>query len=394
MSIYKLRTMSFSANQQAFISTLARETGLNPGVVSAWVAAEEPVGANAGWAGTQNWLNVSITDSGPKAAGNPAWHDPVSAAHLTAQWIKGQADIPGFGKASAGIQAIARTAGQDPATQLRAIQSSGWASGGYPNLGAVYQTYKGNNPSLPAGALQGSANSGQSGSAPMLPVDTRQTIEVPGKVDWTSALLSALNSAGNIKTTGNMTNLHLDKLDPVSKAISAVESGLFTSAPTTQTIGQLQPGSSGTPDQGSQGASNAKPGSGNVIASLFPAGMKIQMGRHDMGRDLEQGQPGAPVLAPGAGHVVSVNSDPGGFGHAYPVVHFDTGPWAGQDIYFGHVQAALPAGAAVKAGQALAHLQNRTGPYVGNAQGMPGHIEIGLASMLGHGGIGALPPGL
>ena len=118
---------NFSPNQQAFIATYAKATGLNPGVVAAQVAAEEPVGASSGWHGTQNWLNIGITDSGPMGAGNAAWQNPVKAAQLSAQWVKGQTSIPGFGSASSGIRAIANAAGQSPQTQLQAIRSSGWA---------------------------------------------------------------------------------------------------------------------------------------------------------------------------------------------------------------------------------------------------------------------------
>jgi len=88
---------SFSPNQQAFIATYAKATGLNPGVVAAQVAAEEPVGASSGWHGTQNWLNIGITDSGPMGAGNAAWQNPVKAAQLSAQWVKGQTSIPELG---------------------------------------------------------------------------------------------------------------------------------------------------------------------------------------------------------------------------------------------------------------------------------------------------------
>ena len=143
---------SFSPNQQAFIATYAKATGLNPGVVAAQVAAEEPVGAHAGWHGTQNWLNIGITDSGPMGAGNAAWRDPVKAAQLSAAWVKGQTAIPGFGSASSGIRNILSTAGQSPAAQVSALQKSGWASSGYPSLASLYNTYRGTNPAVPSGA--------------------------------------------------------------------------------------------------------------------------------------------------------------------------------------------------------------------------------------------------
>jgi hypothetical protein len=128
-----------SANQKAFAGELQAKTGLNPAVIAAWMAAEEPVGANAGYAGTQDWLNVGITDSGPLGAGNTQWTDPVAAADATAAWIAGTWSDPGFGTASSGIQAILHTVGQSAAAQIAAIQGSGWASGGYPDLQQLYQ---------------------------------------------------------------------------------------------------------------------------------------------------------------------------------------------------------------------------------------------------------------
>ena len=139
---------SFSPNQQKFIATYSKLTGLHPGVVSAQLAAEEPVGAQAGWHGTQDWLNIGITDRGPQGAGNPAWRDPVSAAKLSAAWATGQTPIPGFGHAASSIvNAVRGTAGQGPQAQISALQKSGWASSGYPNLGRLFSMYAGNSPS-------------------------------------------------------------------------------------------------------------------------------------------------------------------------------------------------------------------------------------------------------
>ncbi len=126
--------------QQQFASTLSAETGLNPNVVSAWVLAEESGGAaqSRQAAGNNDWLNIGYTDSGTYGAGDSVWSDPTTAATATAAWLKGQDSIPGYGTASAGIQSILATVGQPPAAQIQAIQSSGWASGGYPSLPSLY----------------------------------------------------------------------------------------------------------------------------------------------------------------------------------------------------------------------------------------------------------------
>ncbi len=137
-------TMLTSAQQQ-FASRLASDTGLDPGVVSAWVLAEESGSAAVGRqsAGNNDWLNIGYTDGGTYGSTDTVWSDPVTAADATAGWLKGQNTIPGYGTASSGIQAILSTAGQAPATQIAALQTSGWASSGYPSLPSLYQQVAG-----------------------------------------------------------------------------------------------------------------------------------------------------------------------------------------------------------------------------------------------------------
>jgi hypothetical protein len=127
--------------QQAFASRLAADTGLDPQVVAAWLLAEESGGAATARQSANNndWLNIGYTDSGTYGAADSVWSDPVTAADATAGWLKGQNTIPGYGTASSGIQAILSTAGQAPAAQIAALQQSGWASSGYPDLASLYQ---------------------------------------------------------------------------------------------------------------------------------------------------------------------------------------------------------------------------------------------------------------
>ena len=131
--------------QQQFASRLASDTGLDPGVVSAWLLAEESGGAAVSRQSANNndWLNIGYTDSGTYGSSDSVWSDPISAADATAGWLKGQSTIPGYGTASSGIQAILSTAGQPPATQIAALQNSGWASSGYPSLPSLYQQMAG-----------------------------------------------------------------------------------------------------------------------------------------------------------------------------------------------------------------------------------------------------------
>jgi hypothetical protein len=125
-----------TTDQQQFATQLAAQTGLNPSVISAWLLAEESGGAaqSRQAAGNNDWLNIGYTDSGTYGSSDSVWSDPVTAANATAGWLKGQNTIPGYGTASSGIQAILQTAGQSPQAQIQALQQSGWASSGYPDL--------------------------------------------------------------------------------------------------------------------------------------------------------------------------------------------------------------------------------------------------------------------
>ncbi len=128
--------------QQQFAARLAADTGLNPGVVSAWLLAEESGSAaqSRQAANNNDWLNIGYTDSGTYGSSDSVWSNPLTAADATAGWLKGQDTIPGYGTASSGIQAILSTAGQDPSLQISALQNSGWASSGYPSLPSLYQS--------------------------------------------------------------------------------------------------------------------------------------------------------------------------------------------------------------------------------------------------------------
>jgi len=132
---------TLTSNQQQFASRLAADTGLDPGVVSAWLLAEESGGAAQSRDSQSNndWLNIGYTDSATYGSSDPIWGNPITAADATAGWLKGENTIPGYGTASSGIQAILGTVGQPAETQIVALQNSGWASSGYPSLPSLYQ---------------------------------------------------------------------------------------------------------------------------------------------------------------------------------------------------------------------------------------------------------------
>ncbi len=134
-----------TSDQQQFASRLASDTGLDPSVVSAWLLAEESGGAAQSRQSQNNndWLNIGYTDSATYGSSDSIWSDPTTAADATAGWLKGQNTIPGYGTASSGIQAILSTAGQPASTQISALQNSGWASSGYPDLPSLYSQVAG-----------------------------------------------------------------------------------------------------------------------------------------------------------------------------------------------------------------------------------------------------------
>jgi hypothetical protein len=119
-------TIPQGSNRQVFEAELARQTGLDPAVIHAWVSAESgnerygtaPAGSN------QNWLNIGFFDSGPgKLAYSQAFADPKTAADYTARFMRGS-----WGGASPGIRSILNTVGQSAQHQIAAIGSSGWAT--------------------------------------------------------------------------------------------------------------------------------------------------------------------------------------------------------------------------------------------------------------------------
>ncbi|MGO9971717.1 MAG: hypothetical protein ACLP01_02565 [Solirubrobacteraceae bacterium] len=129
-----------TSDQRQFASRLASDTGLDPGVICAWLLSEENGSAAQSRQSADNndWLNIGYTGDGTYGSSDSIWSDPTSAADATAGWLKGRNTIPGYGTASSGIQAITSSAGQSPAAQMSAIQTSGWAGSGYPDLPGVY----------------------------------------------------------------------------------------------------------------------------------------------------------------------------------------------------------------------------------------------------------------
>jgi hypothetical protein len=134
-----------TSGQETFADELAAKTGLSGNVIAAWLLAEESGSAAASRqaAGNNDWLNIGYTDTATYGASGSEWSSPAGAADATATWLAGGNSIPGYGTASSGIRSILATAGQNADAQIRAIQNSGWASSGYPDLPALYQQVTG-----------------------------------------------------------------------------------------------------------------------------------------------------------------------------------------------------------------------------------------------------------
>jgi hypothetical protein len=155
--------------QQTFASVLSGATGLDAGVVSAWMLNEESGGAALARqaANDNDWLNIGYTDSATYGAADSIWSDPTAAGVATAQWLAGKPSVLGYGTSSEGIRAILNTAGSSPQAQIQAIQTSGWASGGETALPTLYSEITGSTsttlltsaPVSSTGAAQGASSS-------------------------------------------------------------------------------------------------------------------------------------------------------------------------------------------------------------------------------------------
>jgi murein DD-endopeptidase MepM/ murein hydrolase activator NlpD len=156
---------------------------------------------------------------------------------------------------------------------------------------------------------------------------------------------------------------------------------LLTSGLTASSIAST---AQGKPDRARAGAggepsSSTTPGSSATFAAahefdgLIAAGERVlEVGRKDQGRDLRL-EPGAPLLSTGHARVIRNGSDPLGFGPNYPILEMLSGPFAGHDVYYGHIDSAVRAGQVLNPGQVVGYT-SRTGH---NAP--PGWVEFGYA---------------
>jgi cell wall-associated NlpC family hydrolase len=228
--------------QAKFVALLAQKTGLDPHVVGAWTLAEESGGAASKRAaqGNNNWLNIGMFDSGPGAISKgKQWSSPEAAAAMTADFLKGKR-----GGADQRIVDILKTAGKDPASQLKAIYTSPWASSHYGQGKSLMGTYEAvSGLKLPSGktaqtVVPGSAQAPQVPASGTLTPKTTQAATQPG-LTVGGLLNQAKMHLGQSKAANGESfveqahkehkDLFLPNLDPLTQA--PLPSGAFSSVP-------------------------------------------------------------------------------------------------------------------------------------------------------------------
>jgi hypothetical protein len=197
-----------TSGQEKFAGTFARETGLDPRVVGAWLKAEQSGSAAKYYEdkGYNNWLNIANTDSGPASgAHSSVWTNPETAAKASAEWIKGRGQIAKeYGAPAAGVRGILHSAGQDAESQIKAISGSGWASSGYNNgntLRELYGELSGHQLALMSVAQR--AGAAKAGIAPVVPEASSQA--TPKEENPINALMAVHTGMVTAPGTGGAT---------------------------------------------------------------------------------------------------------------------------------------------------------------------------------------------
>lgn len=163
------------------------------------------------------------------------------------------------------------------------------------------------------------------------------------------------------------------------KAAAATLSGKYADPMTmfrsASQAAQAAPVASATPSRELVRTSTGLPS--GLAGGFLPQGAQYIQGRGpdqgDHGRDLTT-NPGGKIIAPGAGTVLAVNSDPSGFGPSYPVIRFTSGPYKGRTMYIGHVIATVKPGQSFGPGTPL----GVTGTHGVGSATTPGWAEIGF----------------
>jgi hypothetical protein len=112
--------------QLEFARAFAQYSGMSGNVIVAWLLQEQPPGSPA-TPGSNNWLNIQYTDSGPNSEYYAiAKLDPVKAAAASVTWMR------------ANQPSILASKGRSEYDQALAIVNSGWASSKYGGIAKFY----------------------------------------------------------------------------------------------------------------------------------------------------------------------------------------------------------------------------------------------------------------
>lgn len=117
--------LSFGA-QLEFARDFAAYSGMSGNVVLAWCLQEQPPGHPA-TPGSNNWLNIQYTDSGPNSTYyRIAKLNPADAARASVVWM------------NENLPSIPASKGKSEYEQAKAIVESGWASSHYGGVTKFY----------------------------------------------------------------------------------------------------------------------------------------------------------------------------------------------------------------------------------------------------------------
>jgi cell wall-associated NlpC family hydrolase len=122
-------TGPLTQGQKAFTRQLAKETPLKPRVIASQALAEESGSAaqQRDAEGNYNYLNIGYFDSGPGSlTAGREWSNPKTAAHATAQFLKGKK----YGASPSIRSILPASKGKSDAVQIAAIGNSDWATSG------------------------------------------------------------------------------------------------------------------------------------------------------------------------------------------------------------------------------------------------------------------------
>lgn len=269
--------------------------------------------------------------------------------------------VPGgaiTGQATAGTSAFGATASYTPGAERLGVAEG--ASGANPQIVSAIQAL--------LSASEPKASTAVASAAPKMPEGLRPKMAAETLPPGVGSI-PGLTPAPQKSLASQITPL-LEQLNTGAEPPHVVGEGREPGTLTLNTTGGT--GNSGRPNA----LTNAVP-RGTKLRGFLAGNAPLTVKRKDQGQDI-QTRPGEAILAPGSGVVQLVQSNPGGFGISYPIVKFTSGPLAGHEVYIGHTRSALPQGAHFSAGTVLSHTGNGTGPYVGNATGLPGWAEIGL----------------